>query len=76
MKFLVGFLCLALLPFIAIANIRLPGVISSGMVLQQQSSVKLWGWSSAAEKIVVTTSWNNKGDTVVATMSSNTGKFS
>lgn len=37
------------------------------MVLQQQSSVALWGWSSPSEKIFVTTSWNNKTDSIVAT---------
>ncbi|GEO11452.1 9-O-acetylesterase [Segetibacter aerophilus] len=36
------------------------------MVLQQQSSVALWGWSNASEKIIVTTSWNNRTDSVVA----------
>jgi len=36
------------------------------MVLQQQSTVKLWGWSNPAEKIWVTTSWDNKTDSVVA----------
>jgi sialate O-acetylesterase len=71
MKSLLGFLCMALLPFIAVANIRLPAVISSNMVLQQQSSVKLWGWSAAAEKIVVITSWDNKSDTVIATSDAN-----
>ena len=41
------------------AGIRLPAVISSNMVLQQQSGVALWGWADPAEKIVITTSWNN-----------------
>ncbi len=47
------------------ANVRLPAVISSNMVLQQKSSVKLWGWSDAAEKIIITTSWNNKVDSTI-----------
>lgn len=49
------------------ADIRLPNVINNNMVLQQQSTVKLWGWAGPAEKIFVTTSWNNKTDSVVAT---------
>ncbi len=49
------------------ANIRLPNVINNDMVLQQQSSVKLWGWAGPAEKIYVTTSWNNKTDSVLST---------
>ena len=42
------------------ADIRLPAVLSSNMVLQQQSQVKLWGWGEPYEKIIVTTSWDNK----------------
>ena len=44
------------------ANVRLPPVISSNMVLQQKSNVKLWGWAEPNEKIVITLSWNNKTD--------------
>src|ERR1044072_1493726 len=53
------------------ANIRLPAVLGSNMVLQQQSAVKLGGWSDAAEKIIVTTSWNNHTDTVIGTRDAN-----
>jgi sialate O-acetylesterase len=53
------------------AAIRLPAVISSNMVLQQQSSVKLWGWAGPGEKIAITTSWNNKSDTLKATRDAN-----
>ncbi len=55
----------------AFGNIRLPSVISSNMVLQQQSAVKLWGWAAPAEKIFITTSWNNKTDSVVTTGDAN-----
>ncbi|RYZ25249.1 MAG: sialate O-acetylesterase, partial [Sphingobacteriales bacterium] len=47
--------------------IRLPAVISSNMVLQQQSDARLWGWSEPGEKIFVTTSWNGRIDSVTAT---------
>ncbi|MEO6719265.1 MAG: sialate O-acetylesterase [Ferruginibacter sp.] len=57
--------------FFAKADIRLPHVINSNMVLQQQSTVKLWGWSAPHEKIIVTTSWNNKIDSTVATRDAN-----
>jgi sialate O-acetylesterase len=53
------------------ANIQLPAVLSSNMVLQQQSSVKLWGWSAPAEMIYITTSWSNKTDSVKATRDAN-----
>ena len=49
---------LFLVLFSAYANVRLPSIIGSHMVLQQKSSVKLWGWCSASEKIVITTSWD------------------
>jgi len=42
----------------AYSNVRLPSIIGSHMVLQQQSSVKLWGWCSASEKIIISTSWD------------------
>ena len=45
------------------AQLRLPAIISSGMVLQQNDSSSLWGWGSPAERILVTTSWNGKTDT-------------
>lgn len=71
MKKLLGSLCIALLPFIAVANIRLPAVLGNNMVLQQQSSVKLWGWAAASERIIITASWSNKTDTVIATRDAN-----
>ncbi|MEO7766870.1 MAG: sialate O-acetylesterase [Ferruginibacter sp.] len=56
---------------VAKADIRLPNIINSNMVLQQRSSVKLWGWADPNEKIIVTTSWNNKTDSVVTTRDAN-----
>lgn len=47
------------------ANITLPAVIGSNMVLQQKSSVKLWGWGNPAEKVYITNSWNGKTDSTV-----------
>jgi len=44
------------------AQLRLPSIISSGMVLQQNDSCTLWGWGNPSEKIYVTTSWNGKTD--------------
>lgn len=50
-----------------LAGIRLPAVISSNMVLQQQSKVALWGWADPSEKIKVTNSWSNTVDSVTTT---------
>lgn len=55
-------LFLILICFISISvigNIRLPNIIGSHMVLQQKSSVKLWGWAAPGEKITIKTSWDN-----------------
>jgi len=39
------------------AKIKLPGIIASNMVLQRNTSVKIWGWAKSGEKITVKTSW-------------------
>ena len=65
MKHLSIFLTVAFLSFYSIAEVRLPAIIGDNMVLQQRSSVALWGWASPAEKIAVTTSWNSKTDSIV-----------
>ena len=41
------------------AKVTLPRVIDSKMVLQQQTQVKLWGWSDQKEVSIVT-SWNHQ----------------
>jgi sialate O-acetylesterase len=56
--------CIALSSY---SNIRLPHIISSNMVLQQQSKVKIWGWAEPLEKIKITTSWDDKSYQVVCT---------
>jgi len=42
------------------AKIRLPNIISSNMILQRNSSVKIWGWAKVGEKITIETSWASK----------------
>ena len=46
-------------------EIRLPAILSDNMVLQQQSSVKLWGWGDPTEKVFITNSWNNQTDSTM-----------
>jgi len=62
--FTIALLCAALSSF---SNVRLPSIISSNMVLQQQSKVKFWGAADPNEKITITTSWDNKSYSAVAT---------
>jgi len=65
------YLCLfvLLVPVISYSQVRLPKLISDGMILQREANVKLWGWASAGEKIEVrfigstyNTTANNNGD--------------
>ncbi|MGQ2982039.1 sialate O-acetylesterase [Flavobacterium sp.] len=54
------FLAIALLSFAAKANVTLPSFFSDNMVLQRNADVKLWGWGSPFEDIVITTGWDKK----------------
>ncbi|RFS18807.1 sialate O-acetylesterase [Chitinophaga silvatica] len=38
----------------AFSQIRLPKLISDGMVLQRDATVNIWGWASAGEKVTLT----------------------
>ena len=58
---------------VAFAQVKLPAIIADNMVLQQKSTITLWGWANAAEKITVTASWNKKPVMVTA---DNDGKWS
>ncbi len=40
------------------AEIRLPAIIGSHMVLQQKSEVNVWGWCGPSEKVTVKASWD------------------
>lgn len=55
------------------AQLRLPAVLSSGMVLQQNDSVSFWGWGYNGLDVTVTGSWNNQP---AKTKVSNIGKWS
>ncbi len=48
------------------ADVRLPSVISSGMVLQQNDSVAIWGWAENNQKIEVTPGWSRDKYTVIS----------
>ena len=55
--FLLTFLFTQLYIQPAIAKVKLPAIVSSNMVLQRNTTVKLWGWADANEKITIKTSW-------------------
>lgn len=54
------------------AKVELPSFISDNMVLQQNSSVALWGWTKPGRKVVVSGSWAKKSVSAVA---DDNGKF-
>ncbi|MBL7744591.1 MAG: sialate O-acetylesterase [Chitinophagaceae bacterium] len=61
------------LSFSSFSQLRLPAVVSSGMVLQQNDSVTIWGWGSTGQQVKVSGSWNN---TSVTSKVANTAKWS
>ena len=48
------------------AEIKLPAIVSSNMVLQRNTSVVLWGWADPKEKISVSASWLNEPKSTIA----------
>jgi sialate O-acetylesterase len=54
------------------AIIRLPPIMSSNMVLQQNSQANLWGWSDPSERFTIACSWKTTVDSVQAP---NSGKW-
>ncbi len=42
------------------AEVILPAIVSSNMVLQRNTTVVLWGWADANEKITIEASWLDK----------------
>ena len=48
------------------AEVKLPAIVSSGMVLQRNTTVVLWGWADPYEKITIETSWLNEAINVEA----------
>lgn len=58
-KTLYPLLAVCLLLFIQSVNaeIKLPAIVSSDMVLQRNTTVVLWGWADASEKISIEASW-------------------
>lgn len=40
-------------------RVRLPHLVSNNMILQQNSTVRLWGWDKPGTRIAVTTTWTD-----------------
>ena len=60
MKRLLTGLLAACAATLAQAEVKLPAFFSDNMVLQQQTSVRLWGTADPGKTVTVTTSWDGK----------------
>lgn len=54
------------------AQITLPAIISSNMVLQRNTTVKIWGWANSNETIVLHASW---AEDAIKSKTDKNGKF-
>jgi sialate O-acetylesterase len=48
------------------ADVRLPKILSSHMVLQRNAEVAIWGWADPSEKIAINASWLDSETNVTA----------
>jgi sialate O-acetylesterase len=53
-------LALVLLATTSWANVTLPSILNSNMVLQQQTDIMIWGWADPTEKVTVSASWESR----------------
>lgn len=53
------FLLMALVATNSLADVRLPAVLNSQMVLQREMPVQVWGWADADEEVTVTLGKNS-----------------
>ena len=51
MSIRITIICLFIIVSVTLGEVRLPRLVSDGMVLQQDAQVKVWGWADAGEKI-------------------------
>ena len=65
------FLCVVLFASPCFADVRLPKIVGSAMVLQQQSQVRIWGWADSGESVTVKCSWLDAPQQTIATTDGN-----
>lgn len=66
-KFLTIFFLAPFVSLFGYSQLRLPSIISSGMVLQQNDSATLWGWAGPDQKVFISKSWNSTIDSAITT---------
>lgn len=60
MKLILLVYVLGLIAFQTSAEIKLPALFADNMVLQQQTKVAVWGWSSPITNVVIAGSWSDE----------------
>lgn len=60
---LISILCLS---HYAYADIRLPAIVSSHMVLQRNADIAIWGWADAKEEVTLSFSWLEEDVVLIA----------
>lgn len=48
---------------IAVADVRLPSVLSNNMVMQREAEATIWGWAEPGEEVMVMASWKARAKT-------------
>jgi sialate O-acetylesterase len=54
LKRLLILFCIAAIANTAVAQLKLPALISNGMILQRDSKVNIWGWANPGDEVMVT----------------------
>ncbi len=57
---------LMLLQSVSFAEIRLPSIINSNMVIQQNTNIPIWGWADPGEKININADWLKRDTSIIA----------
>jgi sialate O-acetylesterase len=70
--FIISFLGIAVPSFKANAQVKLAALFTDGMVLQQQTTVPVWGWDKAGTHITLSAPWSKK---IYTTVTDASGKF-
>ena len=54
-------------PSIVLAEMSLPAILSDNMCIQQNATVKIWGWDDPGQRVEVRPSWTAESASTVAT---------
>ena len=64
--FIISLVLVLVCAAVALADVKLPALISDNMVMQQKMKVPIWGWAEPGEKVSVKGSWQWFGSSTKA----------